>query len=253
MTLPFGAASSGLLQRRRPTRISAAEVRDAADAVLPALAAPGLRMAVRDSSSGGALLVVEEDERRVQAHLGDLAEDMADAGVSATPAGIAAALSAWVAGRPVTDSVAATTGVAALDWTDATRTAVSWRVLVRRGRRVLAWSPSWQVDGARISAVRAAAARRALDVRLHLQVEGPVALWSHPTTPVLATAALIDPERMRARIAATGLQMPDMQVVVTPRRTVACAGPAVAARLAAESVEACVRLASWRLADLRWR
>ena len=252
MTLPFGAASSGLLQRRRPTLISAAELRDAADAVLPTLTAPGLRMAVLDSSSRGALLVVEEDERRVQAHLADLAEDMAAAGVSATSAGIATALSAWVAARPVTDSTAATAGVAALDWTDPTRTAVGWRVLVRRGRRVLAWSPSPQADGSRISAVRAAAARRALDVRLDLQVEGPVALWSHATTPVLATAALIDPEGMRTRIAAAGVQMPDMQVVVTPRRPVACAGPAVAARLAAESAEACVRLASWRLADLRW-
>ena len=252
MTLPFGAASSGLLQRHRPTRISAAEVRAAAGAVLPALAAPGLRMAVLDSSSGGALLVVEEDERRVQAHLGDLAEDMADAGVSATPAGIAAALSAWVAARPVTDTAAATAGIAALDWTDATRTAVGWRVLVRRGRHVLACSPSPRAAGARLTGVRAAAARRTLDVRLDLRVEGPVALWSHATTPGLATAALIDPERMRARIAAAGLQMPDMQVVVTPRRTVACAGPTVAARLAAESAESCVRLASGRLADLGW-
>jgi hypothetical protein len=46
--------------------------------------------------------------------------------------------------------------------------------------------------------------------------------------------------------------MPDMHVVVTPRRPVACAGPAVAARLAGEITEASVTLPWRHLADLPW-
>jgi hypothetical protein len=87
---------------------------------------------------------------------------------------------------------------------------------------------------------------------LDLRVEGPVALWSHPAVPVLATAALVAPERMLERIAAAGLPMTDMHVVVTPQRPVACAGPGIAARLAGETTEASVTL-PWRsLADLPW-
>jgi hypothetical protein len=57
---------------------------------------------------------------------------------------------------------------------------------------------------------------------------------------------------MLQRITAAGLTMRDMHVVVTPRRPVACAGPAVAARLAGETTEASVTL-PWRaLADLPW-
>ena len=99
---------------------------------------------------------------------------------------------------------------------------------------------------------RSAATGRAHDVRLELRVEGPVALWAHPVVPVLATAALVAPERMLDRIAAAGLDLPDMHVVVTPHRPVACAGPAIAARLAGETTEASVTL-PWRsLADLPW-
>jgi hypothetical protein len=43
-----------------------------------------------------------------------------------------------------------------------------------------------------------------------------------------------------------------MHVVVTPHRPVACAGPAIAARLAGETTEASVTM-PWRtLADLPW-
>ena len=99
---------------------------------------------------------------------------------------------------------------------------------------------------------RSAAIGRAHDVRLELRVEGPVALWVHPVVPVLATAPLVAPERMLARIEAAGLDLPDMHVVVTPHRPVACAGPGIAARLAGETTEASVTL-PWRsLADLPW-
>ena len=58
---------------------------------------------------------------------------MTRAGVAPTAAGISAALTAWVAHRPVTDAAAAAAGIAVLDWADAGRTAVGWRVVVRRG------------------------------------------------------------------------------------------------------------------------
>jgi hypothetical protein len=79
-----------------------------------------------------------------------------------------------------------------------------------------------------------------------------VALWSHATVPVLATAALVDPERMLRTITAAGLAMGDMHVVVTPHRPVACAGPAIAARLAGETTEASITLPWQDLLDLTW-
>jgi hypothetical protein len=87
---------------------------------------------------------------------------------------------------------------------------------------------------------------------LELRTEGPVALWSHPSVPALATAALVAPELLIQRIAAAGVTMADMHVVVTPERPVACAGPAIAARLAGEIPESSVTLPWSRLADLPW-
>ena len=49
-----------------------------------------------------------------------------------------------------------------------------------------------------------------------------------------------------------GLLLADMHVVITPQRPVACAGRAVAARLAGETSEASVTLPWQRLADLPW-
>jgi hypothetical protein len=89
-------------------------------------------------------------------------------------------------------------------------------------------------------------------VQLDLRVEGPVALWSHPVAPTLATTALVAPERMVQRAQSAGLVMTDMHVVVTPHRPVACAGPAIATRLAGETTEASVTLPLRELAGLRW-
>jgi hypothetical protein len=69
---------------------------------------------------------------------------------------------------------------------------------------------------------------------------------------VLATAALVDPERMLRCITAAGLDLTDMHVVVTPDRPVACAGAGIAARLAGETTEASVTLPWQDLADLTW-
>jgi hypothetical protein len=247
----FGGAA-GLLHRLRPVRIDVAELRDVAETVLPALSTARLRVELVQRSGAGSLVVLEEDERHVRVHLAELADDMTRAGVSPTREGIAASLAVWVAHRPVTDAAAATTGVAVLDWADRSETAIGWRVVVRRGRLALPWTPSSAADTGALHRTRSSAVGRAGAVHLDLRVEGPVALWSHPDVPVLATAALVAPQRMLRRITTAGLAMADMHVVVTPRRPVACAGPAIAARLAGETTEASVTLPWPRLADLPW-
>ena len=248
----FGGSPAGLLQRLRPTRVAVADLRDVADALLPELATPRLRLDMVQRTGAGSVVVVEEDERLVRIGLHELADDMTRAGVAPTPAGISAALTAWVASRPVSDAAAAGTGIAVLDWADAGRTAVGWRVVVRRGDLALPWLPSAATGPVELHRTRSAASARAHDVRLDLRVEGPVALWSHPELPVLATAALVAPERVLGRITAAGLAMADMHVVVTPHRPVACAGPGIAARLAGETPEASVTLPWQELADLSW-
>jgi len=248
----FGGSSAGLLQRLRPARVGVADLREVACAVLPVLATSGLRADVVQRSGSASVVVLEEDERRVRVHLDELADDMTRAGVPATPAGISAALTSWVARRPVTDAAAAASGIAVLDWRDRTQTAVGWRVVVRRGDLALPWTPSAGSAGSAVHRTRSAATGRAHDVVLDLRVEGPVALWAHAAVPVLATAALVAPERMLDRIRAAGLDLPDMHVVVTPSRPVACAGPGIAARLAGETTEAS-RTLPWReFADLPW-
>jgi hypothetical protein len=248
----FGGSSAGLLQRLRPTRIDVADLREVASDVLPVLATPGLRLDVVQRSGAGSVVVLEEDERHLRVHLDELADDMTRAGVAPTRDGISAALSSWVAHRPVTDAAAATSGIAVLDWQDRSETAVGWRVVVRRGDLALPWAPSAASDATGVHRARSAATGRAHDVRLDLRVQGPVALWAHPVVPMLATAALVAPERMLDRIAAAGLDLLDMHVVITPHRPVACAGPAIAARLAGETTEGSVTL-PWRsLADLPW-
>jgi hypothetical protein len=249
---PFGRSGPGLLQRLRPARITVPDLRDAADAVLPDLAGRGLRIAVIDRPTGGAVLLLEEGERRVRVLLGDLAEDMTRAGVPATPEGIAEALAAWVAHRPVTDAAAASTGVAVLDWTDPGHTAIGWTVVVRRGCLGMRWTPSHGLPAATVGAIRSAAADRAADVAVDLRVEGPVALWSHGTVAALASAVLTAPDRLLARVTAAGLDLADMHVVVTPHRPVACASPGVAARLAGQTTEDRVVLSWDELPGLRW-
>ena len=104
------------------------------------------------------------------------------------------------------------------------------------------WTPSATAGAALVDGTRAAAVGRSRDVVLDLRVEGPVALWSHPEVAVLATSALVAPDRMLERITAAGLAAPDLHVVVTPQRPVAAAGRGIAARLAGETTEASVTL-----------
>jgi hypothetical protein len=247
----FGG-TTGLLQRLRSTRVEPADLREVADELLPCLATPGLRVRVVDRLAAGSVVVVEEDERRLQVRLTDLADDMTRAGVRPTSTGIAAALASWIAHRPVTDAAAAAAGIAVVDWADGRQLAVGWRVVVRRGELALPWAPSTSTDAAAVHRIRSAATGRAHDVALQLRIEGPVAIWSHAETPLLAGAALVAPELLLQRAAAAGLELDDMRVVVTPNRPVACAGPSVAARLAGETAERCVVLPWRRLADLPW-
>jgi hypothetical protein len=242
METRFGGSSAGLLQRLRAARIGAADLRDVAAEVLPTLTVPGLRVGMVQRSGAGSLVVLEEDERRVRVQLGELADDMSRAGVQPTPDAIAAALTAWVDSRPVTDAAAATAGIAVLDWAGPDRTSVAWRVVVRRGDVAVPWTPSATAGEETVGRTRSAAAERSGDVELDLRVEGPVALWSHPQVAVLATAALTAPDRVLERVAAAGLTAPDLHVVVTPQRPVACARPGIAARLAGETTEASVTL-----------
>src|SRR3954470_24694324 len=158
----FGASPGGLMQRLRTTRVEVAELREIADAVLPALATPRLRVDMVQRIGGGSVLVVEEDERRVRIGLHELADDMTRAGVVPTAAGISAALTSWVASPPVCDAAAARAGIAVLDWADAGRTAVGWRVVVPRGDRALPWLPSSAAASAHVQRPRSAAPRRAL-------------------------------------------------------------------------------------------
>jgi hypothetical protein len=249
----WGGSSAGLLHRLRPVPIDVADLLDVAAVALPALALPGVRAEVVRRPGAGSRLLVEEDERRTQVAADELAAEMTRAGVVPSPEGIAAALSSWVGSRPVTDAAAAREGVTVLDWVDASSTAVAWRVVVRRGDTAVAWTPSPSAGPAEVHRVRSAALGRAHDVDLQLRVEGPVALWSHRSVPLLATAALVAPELLLDRIAAAGLAIADMHVVVTPHRPVACAGRGVAARLAGETSEASVTLPWTELADLPWR
>jgi hypothetical protein len=241
--------SAGLLQRMRPARVDVADLLEVADRLLPTVSVPGLHLDVVTRLGAGSLLVLAEDERTVRIPFVDLADDMTRDGVAPTPTGIATALAAWIVRRPVTDRQAARTGLPVLDWADVRQTAIGWRVVVQRGEVALPWSPSGAADE---PAIRSAAAARAADVRLDLRTEGPVALWSHATVPVLATSILMTPERLLTGLAAMGLGAASMHVVVTPQRPVACAEPAIAARLAGQTNEASVTLPWPRLSQLPW-
>ena len=122
------------------------------------------------------------------------------------------------------------------------------------GRFIGARSPREVVftDRRAVDRVRAAAGERTTAVGGSLRVEGPVALWTHPEVPLLASAVLVAPHLLLDRIAAAGLDLQDPYVVVTPHSPLACADAGVAARLAGETGEACQRLPWRQIPCLRW-
>ncbi len=212
---------------------------------------PGVHLAVVDDDRGTAL-VLGEAERSCRSDLDDLALAVARSQHDMSPAGLDAALGRWLDTRPVTDAEAGRRGIAVLTWTDPTESALAWQVVVHRGADVVGWVPYPFTPVGDVLAVREAALQRAADVVVRCSVEGPVLLLD-ADDPLLATAACSAPELVLARAARAGLRMRDARVVVTPGRPVAWAEPAVAARLAGETVEPCVVL-PWRaLPDLPWR
>lgn len=210
----------------------------------------GLHLELRTDDRGTAL-VVEEAERSARADLDDLAVAVARSQQDMSPTGLDAALLRWLDTRPVTDAEALRRGIAVLSWADAAESALAWQVVVHRGDDVVGWVPHPFTPAAEVLTVRAAASERAADVVVRCSVEGPVLLLD-ADDPLLATAACSAPEHVLAQASRAGLRLADARVVVTPGRPVAWADPAVAARLAGETVEPCAVL-PWRsLADLPW-
>jgi len=246
---PFGAPA-GLLQRFARAEVRVVDVREAAEQLDDGLV-PGLQLDVVDAGRGP-LLVLSEAGRSTRVQLAELAAQMTRARVAATPAGITAALTSWLTHRPVPDDAAADTGLAVLDWTDARSTALGWQVVVVRDGQTVPWRPSRAATPALVHRTRSAALGRSLQLPAELRVTGPVGVWTHPEVPGLHSAVLLRPEEALAEMAARGLRLREMHVVVTPERPVACAEPGAARRLAAEGTEPCLTLPWQALADLGW-
>jgi hypothetical protein len=246
----FGAPA-GLLQRLNRAEVRTADVRAAVARLAAARLDPALQLAVLDGGRGP-MLVLDDAGRRTRVLLGELAVEMTRARVSATPAGVAAALTAWLARRPVPDRTAAAEGVAVLDWTDTRQTALGWRVVVVRDQLVVPWRPSGTASLPAVHQTRSQALDRAATVQGALRVQGPVGLWTSTAVPGIDSAVLVRPEALLAQLAGRGVRLRDAQVVVTPRRPVACADAPVARRLAAEATDACLTLPWQAIADLGW-
>ena len=222
---PFGRSSAGLLHRLRPVPVDPADLRDVAPEVLPELATPRLRVVLADDRVDGPVLVLREDERTLRTPLRDLAEDMTAAGVAADARcarGGAGLLGGPPAGARRRGRERPGRG-AGLD----RRPAGRGRLARRRppGRRSRCPGRRRRSAGAAdVARIRAVAVGRSAAVETELRVQGPVALWSHPAVPLLASAPFAAPERVLERVAGAGLAMPDMHVVLTPGRPVAGAG-----------------------------
>jgi hypothetical protein len=244
----FGAPA-GLLQRLNRSEVLVSDVRAAIDRL--ADADLGLQLDVVEGGRGP-ILVLDDAGRRTRVLLGELAVEMTRARVSATPGGVSAALTSWLARRPVPDCTAAAEGIAVLEWTDTRQTTLGWRVVVVRDELVVPWRPSGTATLPAVHQIRSQALGRAAAAEGVLQVQGPVGLWTSTTLPGLDSAVLVRPEVLLARMADRGVRPRDARMVVTPRRPVACADAPVARRLVAEAADACATL-TWReIADLGW-
>jgi hypothetical protein len=247
----FGAPT-GLLQRLRRTEVGVTDLREAVTGLQDVAAESGLRLGIVDGAGRGPLLELQEAGRRTRVNLTELAVEMTRASVPATPEGISAALGAWLAHRPVPDSVAAAVGFAVLDWTDPQASVLGWRVVVAREGLLAPWRPSREVTLPAVHRTRSAALGRSAVLESAVRLVGPVALWTVPSVPGGDTALLVEPERMLAEMAARGLRVREAHLVVTPGRPVACAETGVARRLVAEATEACATVPWRELADLGW-
>jgi hypothetical protein len=246
----FGAPA-GLLQRLNRSEVRVTDLRAAIDRLADAGLDPELTVDVVDGVRGPMLVLVDAD-RTTRVLLGELAVEMTRARVSATPDGVSAALTSWLAGRPVPDRTAAAAGIAVLDWADARQTSLGWRVVVVRDELVVPWRPSRTVTLPAVHQTRSQALGRAATVSGTLRVEGPVGLWTSTAAAGIDTAVLVRPEALLAEMVVRGVRLSDAHVVVTPRRPVACADAPVARRLVAEAADACATLPWQEIADLGW-
>jgi len=243
---------SGFLQRLNRASVGVADLREAIERLMSDGLAPGLEVAVLGGTGRGPMLVIDDAGRRTRVLLAELAGEMTRARVPATADGVATALAAWLARRPVPDEIAAARGLAILDWTDGARTDLGWRVVVSRGGLVVPWRPSRTATLPLVHQTRSAALGRSAVLAGTLRVQGPVALWTSTGVPGVDTAVLVRPEALLAEMAAAGLRPRDAHVVITPRRPVACADDAVARRLVAEATDAWAIVPCGQLADLGW-
>jgi hypothetical protein len=240
-----------LLQRLNRAEVRAADVRAAAGRLSATDLGPQLQVDVLDGARGP-MLVLDDAGRTTRVLLGELAVEMTRSRVPATPDGVTAALTAWLARRPVPDAVAAASGIAVLDWTDARQTTLGWRVVVLRDALVVPWRPSRTATLPAVHRTRSQALGRAAAVQGDLRVAGPVGLWTSTSAEGIDSAVLVRPEALLAGMTVRGVRLRDPYVVVTPRRPVACADAPVARRLAAEAADACATLPWQELADLGW-
>ncbi|WP_299953798.1 hypothetical protein [uncultured Modestobacter sp.] len=252
MTEALFGPPSGFLQRLNRAEVRVPDLREAAARLAEDQVAPGLELAVQGGTGRGPMLVLEEAGRRTRVLLAELAVEMTRAHVPATPDGVATALAAWLARRPVPDGIAATQGIAVVDWTDSTQRTLGWRVVIARDALVVPWRPSGSATLPLVHQTRSAALGRSAALPGQLQVRGPVALWTSTEPAGVDTAVLARPEQLLAEMAGAGLRLRDAHVVVTPRRPVACAEAGVARRLAAETTDAWLSLPWRQLADLGW-
>ncbi|WP_369136765.1 hypothetical protein [Modestobacter versicolor] len=246
----FGSPT-GLLQRLNRAEVRVPDVRAAVDRLAALDLGPEVGLTVLDGVRGP-MLVLDDAGRRTRVLLGELAVEMTRSRVAATADGVGAALTAWLARRPVPDRVAAAEGVAVLDWTDDRQTALGWRVVVVRDGLVVPWRPSRTATLPSVHQTRSSALGRAAVVAGQLRVQGPIGLWTATDAPGIDSAVLVRPESLLAELARHGLRLRDAHLVVTPRRPVACAEAPVARRLVAEATDASATL-PWRtVADLGW-
>jgi hypothetical protein len=252
MTGALFGTPAGLLQRLNRVEVRVTDVRAAVELLADRGVDPDLDLGVLDGAGRGPMLVLDDTGRRTRVLLAELAAEMTRARVPVAAESVASALGAWLARRPVPDAVALASGIAVLDWADARQTALGWRVVVGRDRLVVPWRPSRTASLPLVHQARSAALGRAAVVGTGLRVQGPVGLWTSTSVAGVDTAVLVRPEELLGEMAAAGLRLHDMHVVVTPRRPVACADAAVARRLVAEATDACATLPWRELADLGW-
>lgn len=248
MTTPFGRATT---RQRRSTIDVAALVEVAAD-LLPILSTDTLDARLIDPHSSDPVITLEEGERRLRIDASELARAMERARIDNSDAALAQAITHWVLNRAATDLAAETSGLAILDWTDATRTTVCWRVAISRGDAIIAWTPSTLLDTARVDAVRAVAMTRSQSQPTTVIVDGSVAVWTSPTL-ALSTAVLTDPARMLTDMSSHGLTIRDTMFIVAPGRPVAAADSPAATRLCAGAADTGVTVPPHRLHTLGWR